>query len=202
MIKDTKKYYKEKDDMDWVKQTDQFKGIVSYFHKNRETLVKEMVREYGVGSKYLDAGCGTGLLLRHLPKGSVGLDINPRAIAKAKENAPDAALVVADIDNIPFPGNAVDTVLCVDVLDRLPHPEKAVSEMQRVLRKDGVLIGTVPAVNPMWQLQFMTSASPAAEPYHKEYSKSEVKKLFKKFEVEHLSLALSNMTWAFVVKKK
>lgn len=202
MIEDTKKHYKEKENIDWVKMTNQFQGIASYFHKNREELVKKMVQEYGVGSKYLDAGCGTGLLLRHLPKGSVGLDINPRAIARARENAPNAALVVGDIDNIPFPANSVDTALCVDVLDRLPDPSKAVSEIERVLKKDGILIGTVPAVNPMWQLQFMTSTAPATEPYHKEYTKAEIKKILKNFETVHFSSALSNMTWAFVVKKK
>jgi len=202
LIEDTKKYYKEKENVDWVKMTDQFQGIVSYFHKNRENLVKKMIEEYGQGRKYLDIGCGTGLLLRHLPKGSVGMDINPRAITKARENAPKAALVVADIDNIPFPGSSVDTALCVDVLDRLPYPDKAISEIERVLVKDGVLIGTVPAVNPMWQLQFMTSRAPATEPYHKEYTKAEIKKLLSRFEIIHLSPALSNMTWAFVVKKK
>ena len=130
------------------------------------------------------------------------MDINPRAIAKAQKNAPNAALVVADIDNIPFPGNTVDTALCVDVLDRLPYPDKAISEIERVLKEDGVLIGTVPAVNPLWRLQFMTSTAPSTEPYHKEYTKAEIKKLLKKFEIIHLSPALSNMTWAFVVKNK
>lgn len=202
LIEDTKKYYREKEDIDWVEMTDQFKGIVSYFHKNRENLVKKMIEQYGQGTKYLDIGCGTGLLLRHLPKGSVGMDINPRAIAKAQKNAPHTALVVADIDNIPFPGNSVDTALCVDVLDRLPYPDQAISEMERILKKDGVLIGTIPAVNPMWRLQFMTSTAPATEPYHKEYTKEEVKKLLARFETVHLSPALSNMTWAFVVKKK
>ncbi|GAH09384.1 unnamed protein product [marine sediment metagenome] len=182
--------------------TDQFKDIVSYFHKNRETLVKKMVEQYGEGTKYLDAGCGTGLLLRHLPKGSVGLDISPRAIAKAQSHAPNTALVVADIENIPFAGDRFDTVLCVDVLDRLPYPDKAISEIGRILKKDGVLIGTVPAVNPMWRLQFMTSTAPATVPYHKEYTKREVKKLLQRFEIVHLSPALSKMTWAFVVKKK
>lgn len=202
LIENTKKYYREEEDMDWVETTDQFKGIVSYFHKNRENLVKKMIDQYGVGTKYLDAGCGTGLLLRHLPQGAVGLDINPRAIAKAQKNAPNAAFVVGDIDNIPFPGNTVDTVLCVDVLDRLPNPDKAIAEIERVLKKDGILIGTIPSVNPLWRLQFISTTMPVTEPYHKEYTKREVERLLSPFKIVHLSPALSKMTWAFVARKE
>ena len=201
LIEKTKKYYKEEENLDWVEMTDQFKGIVSYFHKNREDLVKKLIEQFGQGKKYLDAGCGTGLLLRHLPEGSVGLDINPRAITKAKEYVPKAALVVADIEKIPFPGDMFETILCVDVLDRLPHPDRAVKEIQRVLKRGGVLIGTVPALNPLWRLQFLTSTAPPTEPYRKEYTKREIERLLSPFKVIHLSPALSNMTWAFVAQK-
>jgi len=201
LIEKTKKYYQEEDNLDWVKMTDQFKGIVNYFHKNREDLVKKLVEQYGEGKKYLDAGCGTGLLLRHLPPGSVGLDINPRGITKAKEYVPKAALVVADIEEIPFPGNMFETVLCVDVLDRLPRPDRAISEIERVLKKGGILIGTVPALNPLWRLQFLTTTAPETEPYRKEYTKREIERLLAPFKVIHLSPALSGMTWAFVCRK-
>jgi SAM-dependent methyltransferase len=202
LIEKTKKYYREEENLDWVEMTDQFKGIVSYFHQNREALVKKLVEQFGEGKKYLDAGCGTGLLLRHLPEGSVGLDINPRAISKAKEYAPKAALVVADIEEIPFPGDTFETVLCVDVLDRLPHPARAISEIKRVLKRDGILIGTVPALNPLWRLQFLTATAPPTEPYRKEYTKREIEKLLAPFKIIHLSPALSNMTWAFVARKR
>ena len=196
-----KKYYKEVEDYDWVEATDNFKGLDTYFHRNREQLAVKLVDYYGVGNKYLDAGCGTGLVLRNLPEGSIGLDINPRAIAKAKENAPKAALVVADIEQIPFPDNMFTTVVCTEVLDRLPDPQKAIKEILRVLRPGGVLIGTLPRQNPMWRLRFLSSYNPAAEPWLKEYKRSEVEKLFSHFEISRLSPGLSYMTWAFVCRK-
>ncbi len=42
----------------------------------------------------LDAGCGTGLNLRHLPPGSVGLDLNPRNLVLVEERLPTTRLNV------------------------------------------------------------------------------------------------------------
>lgn len=196
-----KKYYQEKEDFDWVETTDNFQGLDTFFHRNREELTKRLVEHFGVGNKYLDAGCGTGLVLRNLPAGSIGLDINPRAIAKAKENAPHAALVIADMEEIPFPDNMFTTVVCTEVLDRLPDPKKAIKEILRVLQPGGVLIGTLPRENPMWRLRFLSSYNPAVELWRKEYKRNEAENLFSSFEIVQLSPALSYMTWAFVVEK-
>lgn len=196
-----KEHYRTTPDVDWVEQTDNFAGIEEFFHKNRELIIKKLVDKFGEGDRYLDAGCGTGLLLRHLPPGSVGLDINPLNIAKAKEHAPGAALVVADIENIPFPSNMFTTIVCTEVLDRLPNPKQAMAELKRVLKPGGVLIGTVPRQNPMWRLRFLSSTL-TPEPYRLEYARREAEALLKPFQVELIAPALSYMTWAFVAHKE
>lgn len=196
-----KEHYEKNEDTDWVEGTDNFTSLAAYFHRNREDLAEKLIKKFGFGDKYLDAGCGTGLLLRHLPKGSIGLDINAQNIAAARKNVPDAALVVADIENIPFPSNMFSTVICAEVLDRLPNPKLAVKEILRVLRPGGVLIGTVPRENPLWRLRFLSSRY-SPEPYRFEYCRKEIEELLGPFEKIMISPALSYMTWAFVVKKK
>jgi SAM-dependent methyltransferase len=196
-----REHYREHPDVDWVEQTDNFAGIEEFFHKNRELITKKLIDKFGEGDRYLDAGCGTGLLLRHLPPGSVGLDINPQNIAKAREHAPNAALVVADIENIPFPSGMFTTVVCAEVLDRLPNPKQALAEIRRVLKPGGVIIGTVPRQNPMWRLRFLSSTL-TPEPYRLEYGRGEAGKLLSPFRVELLAPALSYMTWAFVARKE
>ncbi|MFH1367113.1 MAG: methyltransferase domain-containing protein [Patescibacteria group bacterium] len=196
-----KEHYEINEDADWVEGSDNFARLSVYFHRNREILTQKLIKKFGFGSKYLDAGCGTGLLLQHLPQGSIGLDINPQNIARAKKNVPEAALVVADIENIPFPSNMFDTVVCAEVLDRLPNPKLAVKEILRILKPGGVLIGTVPRENPLWRLRFLSSVY-SPEPYRFEYSRQEIENLLGSFEKLLVSPALSYMTWAFVVKKK
>ncbi len=70
--------------------------------------------------------------------GYVSLDYN-------SEFKPD---IVSDAQSMPMiPGCSFDSIFCGMMLDDLPHPEKAIKEFNRVLRVDGVLMITVPAMN-------------------------------------------------------
>lgn len=195
-----KRYYQEKEEYDWIEVTDRFKGLESFFHFIRQMNTKKLIKRFGKEGMYLDAGCGTGLILRHLPKGSVGLDINPRHIEKAKRHCPDYVLVLGDIEKLPFTDNAFSTVICTEVFEHLPVPQLALGEVMRVLQPDGVLIGTVPAKNPIWKLRFLSSTHPG-EPYHKEYRKKEIINLFSGKKVIFLQTMNFFMSWGFVIEK-
>ena len=194
-----KRYYQEKEDYDWVEAASHWKGLESILHSLREKSTKKLIKRFSQGDKFLDAGCGTGLILRHLPKGAVGLDINPRHLAKAKKYSPDSILVLGDIEKMPFPDSFFSTVICTEVLEHLPSPQKAVREVRRVLAPGGVLIGSLPAKNPIWKLRFLSSTHPG-EPYHKEYRKKEIIKLFSEQKIIFLKPASFFMSWNFVVE--
>lgn len=174
---ENKKYYQEIEDYDWTKVADNFQGLEAILHRLRERETLKLVRELGVRGKFLDAGCGTGLILRHLPSGSVGFDINPRNIKRAKFYAPEAKLVLGDIEKMPFADKSFTIIICTDVLEHLPQPQKALKEIFRVLEPKGILIGSVPAQNPIWHFRFLSSTHPG-EPYHRIYQKKEVQTLF------------------------
>lgn len=197
-----KKYYQEGiEDYDWTAATDNFKGLETFFHRKRQKLLLNLIEKFGKGKKYLDAGCGSGLITRYLPANSVGLDINPRNIERAKKYAPRAKIVEADIENMPFSDNYFSTIICSEVLEHLPNPQKAISEIKRVLEPGGILIGTVPQKNFLWKLRVLSSTHPG-EPYHKEYRKSELIRILDNFEIIKVSSASYFMTVVFIVRKK
>lgn len=198
--RENKRYYQEVENYDWVKVTDRFQGLEAILHRLREKETLSLVRKFAKGNKYLDAGCGTGLILRHLPSDSYGLDINPRNLRLAKSYAPKARLVLGDIEKIPFPDKKFTTIICTDVLEHLLQPQKAVNEIFRILSDDGILIGSVPAQNWLWRLRFLSSTHPG-EPYHRLYKKSEVRNLLNgKGKILKINNGCLFMNLFFVVK--
>lgn len=201
-IEFNKNYYKHIEDYDWVDVTDNFKGLESIFHKLRQFLILRLISQYKKGNNFLDAGCGTGLILRKLPKGTIGVDINPRNIQKAKKYAPHAKIILADIEKLPFKKETFSTIVSTEVIEHQPNPIPTVNELKRVLKKGGVLIGSVPAISPIWFLRFLSSTCPRGEPFHKNFKKEELKKLFRGFNIIKLSRAVIGMSYFFVLEKK
>lgn len=200
-IEINKDYYRHIEEYDWVEVSDHFHGLESFFHKLREFLIKRNIKRFGKGDRYLDAGCGTGLILRHLPKGSVGVDINPRNISKAKKHAPKAQVVEADIERMPFKDGAFSTIVCTEVIEHQPDPKPTVKELRRVLENGGVLIGSVPSASPIWFFRFLSSTCPRGEPFHKNFSREELRELFKDFKIKKLNRSVMGMSFFFVLEK-
>ncbi|MCL4382166.1 MAG: class I SAM-dependent methyltransferase [Patescibacteria group bacterium] len=199
-VKENKRYYQELEDYDWVEVANRFRGLETILHCLRERETLKLVKEFGKEGKFLDVGCGTGLILRHLPPDSIGLDINPRNLRRAKTHAPQAKLVLGDIEKMPFSGQAFKAVICTDVLEHLIHPQKALSEILRVLTPKGILIGSVPAQNPIWHLRFLSSTHPG-EPYHRIFKKREVQALFNnQGKILRLKRGCFGMNFFFVVE--
>lgn len=196
-----KGYYQDVETYDWVDVADNLRGPEAIFHRLRARLVKSLVQKYIRGGIILDAGCGTGLNLRHLPAGSVGLDINPRNIAILEQRLPGYEIVLGDIEDMPFEDERFDGVVCTEVLEHVPDPHTALKEIWRVLKPGGVMIGTVPARTPIWKLRFLSSTCPAGEPFHNEYKGSEVEEMLGYFEVMFVRYALSGTSVAFVAKR-
>lgn len=96
----------------------------------------------------LDVGCGTGWAVMHasqmLPKGrACGVDISPGMISQAAlgaEEIPNVEFRVADAEAIPYPDNQFDAIMCTSSFHHYSSPVAALSEMRRVLKKDGRLI--------------------------------------------------------------
>lgn len=103
--------------------------------------------------KILDAGCGTGGMMKEMKSlGDVwGIDLSPYAIKYCREK--DLSQVkLASVEEIPFDDNCFDLVTSFDVLyhQRVKSDTKAFSEFYRVLKPNGLLLLRVPAYNWLW----------------------------------------------------
>ena len=194
-------YYREVEEYDWVDVADHWRGLESIFHRNRRRVIRTLLNRFHAQEPMLDAGCGTGLNLASLPKGSVGIDINPRNVAMIRRRLPEHMTVEGDIEAMPFPDASFATVVCTEVLEHVPYPRTALAEIHRVLRPGGLLIGSVPARSHIWRLRFLSSTCPRSEPFHNEYVPTEVRRMLSGFDVKRIWLSAFHFNVMFVVSK-
>ncbi len=97
------------------------------------------------GESILDAGCGTGLLLRRIAARDpsahlVGIDLTLAMIRRA--DARLSELMVGDVCHLPLADESLDAVVLASVLQYLPSLDCALSEVGRVLRRGGRVVIT------------------------------------------------------------
>ena len=104
----------------------------------------------GRPARVLDAGCGTGGLLRALGTALpclrlTGLEYDPQAADRAARKS-GAAVAAGDVNRLPFADAAFDAALAVDVLcHRGVEETRALAELRRVLAPGGTLLLNLPA---------------------------------------------------------
>lgn len=98
----------------------------------------------------LDIGCNSGEFMRRLLNGrknvtAKGIDISENAVRIAQEKGLD--VVLGDGQELPFQDASFDYVVLMEVLVHVLEPKKLISEIRRVLKPSGVLIGSCPHKN-------------------------------------------------------
>jgi SAM-dependent methyltransferase len=103
-------------------------------------------------ARLLDAGCGTGNILRYLSGlgRAVGVDLSAEALRFA--HARTVSVARAELSSLPFADGTFDCVTSLDVIYHrwVRDDAAALAEMARVLRPGGVLLLRVPALKMLW----------------------------------------------------
>lgn len=105
----------------------------------QQSISRFMISLINQNGLILDSGCGTGNIIELLPKRNViGIDISKGMLIKAIKRMD--FVVNADCQKLPFKDDVFNTILCKGLLHHLSNPEKAISEMYRVLKKNGEIV--------------------------------------------------------------
>lgn len=105
---------------------------------HRKLLEVELKKISGkISGKILDIGSKDARYTEWFTGTVTSVDVIPN---------PQKKVLKGDIYNLNFPLNSFDGVLSTEVFQYLEDPKKAVSEIYRVLKKDGVLILSCPLV--------------------------------------------------------
>jgi len=100
----------------------------------------------GKNKKVLDLGCRDGQLTRHFILGNLvtGCDIDLKALRFAKK---EYGIKIKQVDmnsKLPFGSKTFDVIVMGEVLEHLPYWDITLNEVKRILKKDGLLIGSIP----------------------------------------------------------
>jgi SAM-dependent methyltransferase len=124
-------------------------------HKNLLTLSRRQISRELAGRPILDAGCGTGGLLRRLatyyPENNVvGIDTDIRACARAAGKSA-RPICVGSVNDLPFASGTFGVIFSADVLcHRRVDEGTALLQFHRCLAENGWLVLNLPAYR--WML--------------------------------------------------
>ena len=115
----------------------------SVSEEKRSQLFKEWM---GKNKKVLDMGCRDGILTRHFIEHNevTGLDIDKQALEACRENLKIETKWSDFSLQIPIPTSSFDVVVAGEVIEHLPYPEITIAEISRILKPEGLFIGSVP----------------------------------------------------------
>lgn len=107
--------------------------------------------------KILDIGSGSGHITheikKFLPNSEIwALDVYDKAINFGKKKYKDINFICADAHNLPFPEESFDLIISTESLEHVCSPEGVLSEMRRVLKKNGEIIVEMDSGNSIFKL--------------------------------------------------
>jgi len=132
-------------------------------HSDMEKIV-DIFRENQV-QKILDIGCGTGRHLIFLSKKGFkmyGFDASPKGISIAKQWLKEENLR-AEIKHhkmeepFPYPNNNFDGIISIQVIhhNRMKDILRTIGEIERVLKKGGLIFITFPKLGENWDNEYL-----------------------------------------------
>jgi SAM-dependent methyltransferase len=110
-----------------------------------------ILKKHNTQGRLLDLGCAYGIwaeLSNRKGFVSSGCDLSSFAVARARRGFPNMDFFEMDIETgLDFKGNEFDVVTAFDVLEHCKDLDSVLSETKRVLKREGVLLVTVPDID-------------------------------------------------------
>lgn len=139
----------------WFRPLYRFVGGYTAPRDDRQTVASMLDLEDCEGAEddaptVLDVACGTGRIARRVAVDAdsvVGIDVSAGMLERAERYADrngvdDVAFAQMSADRLWFGADAFDRVACCWALHLLPDVDAVLEEIRRVLRPDGLFVGT------------------------------------------------------------
>ncbi|HWE04191.1 MAG TPA: methyltransferase domain-containing protein [Tepidisphaeraceae bacterium] len=149
-------------------------------HHTLDRFVPAAAARHG---RWLDVGCGTGVLIESYQGFSekVGTELDDGCVARARENGLDVRKTLPNWDFSPL--GKFDCISLCDVLEHVEHEGDALRAVDASLKEGGTLLITVPALMSIW------SDHDVVNHHFRRYTREELKALFPpdKWDIQKLS---------------
>ena len=127
---------------------DKFAPVYSLAMKSQKNIYDYMYKHIGEtvkGKKVLELATGPGLIAKNVAWAAeriIATDFSPDMIKQAKRGAipVNVNFEIADAGDLHYEDKSFDAVIIANALHVVPNPEKVLSEIDRVLIDDGILI--------------------------------------------------------------
>jgi SAM-dependent methyltransferase len=115
----------------------------------RDSLMAAVAKSVPDTGVVADLGCSTGYLLEDLARAHpraqlVGVDVVAAGLRKAHLETPQAALLLADVCDLPIGDESVNAVVSANMLEHVAEDQQALAEIRRILVPGGLAALVVP----------------------------------------------------------
>ncbi len=157
--------------MEFIKQAKKYKVKKSYLTHFLQTywFIPSDVLQRGIEANIwglcrfrrpvLDIGVGNGrmsnYIFRNSPRMDVGIDLDESGLESARKTNKYIKVLHANAENMPFENGSFNTVVSNSTFEHVVNDLRAISEVARVLKKNGLFFTTVPSeYMKKWVLEY------------------------------------------------
>lgn len=173
----------------WEYFTDKFGSTIfhpQFIMNSYKEQAIEKIKKYGKG-KLVDIGCGRSPYketVLNFVDSYTGVDHPETAKLYESDSKPD---FYADAHKLPFKNNSYETAIMLQVLEYLDNPQKAITEVARVIKKNGVFILSAPFMYPIHDGKFD----------HSRFTESGVTSLLSEAKLKIIDIESQGNFWDF-----
>jgi len=190
------------------------KGLRGAWFKKRQLMTGMLVSRHWGGGPILDLGCGN-CLWNEAGMPVLGMDICDNMLKYNMSSNRSLRALRADISkDLPIKDGSVNTVVITEVLEHFGDYLSLVGELKRILKKGGIVIGSVPygkfpgLWSPAFALQCLYRGLIHGDQYYLNrcghaaaFNVHKIRQAFREFDMLDIK-ALGLLTIFFVAKNK
>lgn len=126
-----------------------------WWFQARKTIVLRLISQHielNESFKIFDVGCGTGMMLEAIRDTfsitATGIDNSPEAVRFSKKRGLN--ILLSSADKIEQKADSVDLIMALDLIEHIENDIASLQEFNRILKKGGYALLTVPAFNSLF----------------------------------------------------